>query len=845
MNRPNFFCDLKTFEILANMKIDGDYQDIDLTVDLIEWPYLLIYTSDAETSTLKVLKRGDLYLHTETGGVEAGEITIDKKTNGGPAKSKDGDKLLNLIPGFWHACSNLSRFIQVHHLESLYQDMDPEEAGIRLSQINGEIVWKAVSGKERPDLMCSGLFGGTFMCRPYMEDCEERSDRENMSLTEKTDAAETGDIECMEELAMLYLNGDDNTSANPRKSFYWFHKMAEAGNSNGMFNTGLFYAKGFGITRDFAKASAWMEKALEAGDSDAEEPAELYKRMNRYLTAAEAGDAEAQAKAADTYMQMAGTLEQAGTDADYKESVKWAEKAAAQNNGYGCWILALAYEHGRGVKEDIHKAAELYEKGAAAGSPDCLNSLGNYYARGIVFRKDEQKAFELFQKAAEQGNGLAMRNLGNCYQFGTGVTGNMQKAVEWYEKSLEVNPDPELERKVQVFKMLGERDQSFAEDYETSDLQADDSQDFTPKTRFGRINELISMVCGMSIRPEELDSMSNLAPEIRKTMEENANQTSYDEKTRIVTFREIELTHTASKERVERIEKLHKGDKLKLRPDENGTYIVIDRTGAEIGNLWVNYAADMVIRNDDCEDVQVIVTNVIPKSQRGKGAKKSVVDVTLKLKLKEIDREGVRSIICFVGGDQTRTWYQKIEVVYSSLPVSVAEKLFEIYNRESNEYDQDHNDTGYIGLDNLKDEVIEAREKMRSGMISGQNYSKISETDQYSEFSEVVLKAATEEPKRYGILNKYFGSEISGYGGQSFRDLIEGTIIDEEDFFWIDQTHVTRDEYEANADGFNHWYDVAMLFKGSVLPIDLNDEDVVSVFGTGKFIALADLSYGC
>ena len=141
--------------------------------------------------------------------------------------------------------------------------------------------------------------------------------------------------------------------------------------------------------------------------------------------------------------------------------------------------------------------------------------------------------------------------------------------------------------------------------------------------------------------------------------------------------------------------------------------------------------------------------------------------------------------------------------------------------------------------------MIEARKKMRSSMIPGQDYSKISEEDEYEEFGTVVAKAIDAEPKRYGILKKYFANRINKNSYNSFRDLIESVAVDEEDFYWINQTHVTVNEYEASADGFNHWYDAAILFKGSELPIDLSDEDVVSVFGTGKFIALADLSYGC
>ena len=41
----------------------------------------------------------------------------------------------------------------------------------------------------------------------------------------------------------------------------------------------------------------------------------------------------------------------------------------------------------------------------------------------------------------------------------------MNKAVEWYEKSLEVNYDPELERKTQLFKAILQKHPEEGGDY--------------------------------------------------------------------------------------------------------------------------------------------------------------------------------------------------------------------------------------------------------------------------------------------------------------------------------------------------------------------------------------------
>ena len=67
----------------------------------------------------------------------------------------------------------------------------------------------------------------------------------------------------------------------------------------------------------------------------------------------------------------------------------------------------------------------------------------------------------------------------------------------------------------------------------------------------------------------------------------------------------------------------------------------------------------------------------------------------------------------------------------------------------------------------------------------------------------------------------------------------------EEEYYWIDYAQLTEDEYEDKSQGcFNHWYSVLELFQDEV-PVNLKDPDTISIFGTGKAEALADLSYGC
>ena len=82
----------------------------------------------------------------------------------------------------------------------------------------------------------------------------------------------------------------------------------------------------------------------------------------------------------------------------------------------------------------------------------------------------------------------------------------------------------------------------------------------------------------------------------------------------------------------------------------------------------------------------------------------------------------VGSAICLLQGDQTKCWVQKLQVVYSALPLEEAKLIFEVYNTVRGEYARaacDDMDTSYSGLYGLDDEIIAARKMMKAnGSIS-------------------------------------------------------------------------------------------------------------------------------
>lgn len=439
--------------------------------DVIEQPFHCVIASAEGAIEFKLYVRSEMgaFLENPDLGVklfnEPQEDGKQLKVTANTGRIGDAGQILGI---FLKVVEGISIFAEEKELVTELSNIDTESEGFLIKLDGDELLFNKVSGKARPDMACTTLFGGVQMMRPYQDEIMGSWMGEMMSIEEKTELAEDGDEDMMEQLAMTYLNGDDEIDVDPEKAVYWFTRLAELDNATAQFNLGLLCAKGFGMERNFETAVNWLKKAEENGDDDAHG---LIEKLQKAVSAEKivaTGDAQAQADLAEVYMFIGNSLDQADPDADYAIALEYARKSAAQNNGDGLWALALAYEHGRGVEEDVEKAIECYRKGAELGHAPSQHSLACYYFRGDVLEEDHEKAFALCMKSAEQGYGLAMRDVGRAYQFGNGVDDDMSLAIEWYEKALEVINDPELEQKVAVFKML-EEGGSFADDSEEDD----------------------------------------------------------------------------------------------------------------------------------------------------------------------------------------------------------------------------------------------------------------------------------------------------------------------------------------------------------------------------------------
>jgi TPR repeat protein len=250
--------------------------------------------------------------------------------------------------------------------------------------------------------------------------------------------------------------------------------LADAGNSHAQFNLALLYARGLGVERDDARATAL------------------------YSSAAEAGIARAQYELGLAYTSGIGV------PVDTARAAHWHRKAAGQGLTEAQHGLALAYELGVGVPQDDGVAAAWYRRAAVGGhsesqfrlglllsddpqravtdyeeavrwlgpiadqgNPQAQWRLGTIFARGLGLAKDYAQAVPLLREAARQGNLDAQYELGLIYETGRGFRDPLE-ARKWYAMAarggfrlanLKLSVDPRLRaqhiRNARIFDWIG------------------------------------------------------------------------------------------------------------------------------------------------------------------------------------------------------------------------------------------------------------------------------------------------------------------------------------------------------------------------------------------------------
>lgn len=280
------------------------------------------------------------------------------------------------------------------------------------------------------------------------------------------------------------------------------------------------------------------------------------------------------------------------------------------------------------------------------------------------------------------------------------------------------------------------------------------------------------------------------------------------------------------------------GDAVSLICEQGGKQAVLVKAenGQELGWLSPKKCAVLapLMNGGFAESITAVISAVTPIL----GVERSVaVGIRMVVHFDSL----TQCTVCKLGGDQVGVWSQELTVYHCTLPLQDAKALFELHNRFHREYDnmdQGILDTSYAGLDNLEEEILEARKKMQAERNPEFDYSA-GDVHECAGFGAYVLRKTAEEPLRYGGLVNY---EISEYC--RLDEILERYCLAEEKHYWLDQT-VVPEEIFAECEGSEYWYEILELYEGKQLPVDLHNEETVSILGCGCFAAFADLSYGC
>lgn len=217
--------------------------------------------------------------------------------------------------------------------------------------------------------------------------------------------------------------------------------LAEKGQASAQIDLGLNYAKGIGVTKDYATALQWFQRAADQGDPHAQFYVGLmhergYSVPHSYATAlvwyrkaAEQNFAPAQIAVARFYARGLGIPR------DRAQQVVWLRRAADQDNAQAQFILGNLYRLGIGVSREPATAAQWYQRAVAKDFGPAEGRLGLMYMHGFGVPKDFAQSLQLLRRASDKGGSIAQNGLGELYMRGNGVPRDYDQALHWFRLS--------------------------------------------------------------------------------------------------------------------------------------------------------------------------------------------------------------------------------------------------------------------------------------------------------------------------------------------------------------------------------------------------------------------------
>ena len=264
-------------------------------------------------------------------------------------------------------------------------------------------------------------------------------EQHNEGLNLLTLAADGGYVLAQVNLAMIYVEGQNEVGIDYEKAFHYFQLAAAQGNLEAITGLGMCYSHGNGCEINQEKANEFYKTAADMGLAQAQFNLgwkyhngigceENHEEAFKYYSKA----AEQNHPAG---LRGVGEIYEMGTDnipANIELAVEFYFQAAELGDLIAEYNLGVFYKFGTGVEVNKENSAMYLERAASKDHASANLNLGLLYQEGVNGGPDYKKAMSYFNRAAELGNPKAEGCIAVLYQHGLGVEKNTEKAIELF-----------------------------------------------------------------------------------------------------------------------------------------------------------------------------------------------------------------------------------------------------------------------------------------------------------------------------------------------------------------------------------------------------------------------------
>lgn len=144
------------------------------------------------------------------------------------------------------------------------------------------------------------------------------------------------------------------SSGDYKVAIQQWQPLADEGNSQAAYNMAYMYDHGYGVQKDPAEVSKWLQKSADLGDVRAwHSLGDMYHGKKDYDVARQWYKKAADAGLADAQFDLGVMYDLGeGVPQNFAEALSWYQKAAAQGYGPAFCNIAVLYYNGQGVKID-------------------------------------------------------------------------------------------------------------------------------------------------------------------------------------------------------------------------------------------------------------------------------------------------------------------------------------------------------------------------------------------------------------------------------------------------------------------------------------------------------------